>query len=129
MSEQPTFEMYIHLYGKTVRMDDRFESIYIWSEELALKNRGRWIPQEVIGKKQTAVQWLEKELGRRQGIIDSEPDGLVKDSMYANLYVDLFNRALQMEREQMIQFGESVCQDGFEEWVEDEFNKTYGGQE
>jgi hypothetical protein len=29
-------------------MDDRFESIYIWSEELALKNEGRWIPQEVI---------------------------------------------------------------------------------
>jgi len=25
-------------------MDDRFESVHIWSEELALRNKGRWTP-------------------------------------------------------------------------------------
>jgi len=44
--EEEVFEMYSHLYGKTVTMDDRFETKHIWSEELALKNKGRWIPQE-----------------------------------------------------------------------------------
>ena len=33
-----------------------------------------------------------------------------------------------MEKEQMIQFGESVCQDGFEEHVAETFDKTYGGK-
>ncbi len=49
----------------------------------------------------TAVKWLEEELGRRQGIIDSEPEGLVKQTMYSNLYLDLFEKAKEMEREQM----------------------------
>jgi hypothetical protein len=44
--QEEVFEMYSHLYGKTVTMDDRFETKHIWSEELALKNKGRWIPQE-----------------------------------------------------------------------------------
>ena len=51
--EKEAFEMYSHLYGKVVTRDDRFESKHIWSEELALKNRGRWIPQEVIMEKFT----------------------------------------------------------------------------
>jgi hypothetical protein len=50
----------------------------------------------------TAVEWLECELGRRQSIIDSEPDGIVKKSMYANLYVDFFEQAKEMEKEQII---------------------------
>jgi hypothetical protein len=45
-TKQTTIEMYSHLYGKEVTMDDRFETKHIWSEELALKNKGRWIPQE-----------------------------------------------------------------------------------
>jgi len=53
-------------------------------------------------KQQTAVEWLEHELGRRQGIIDSEPEGIVKQSMYANLYVDLFEKAKQIEKQQII---------------------------
>jgi len=44
--KEEVFEMYSHLYGKTVTMDDRFETKHIWSEELSLKNKGRWIPQE-----------------------------------------------------------------------------------
>lgn len=38
--------MYEHLYGKQVSMNDRFESIHIWSEELAIKNNGKWKPEE-----------------------------------------------------------------------------------
>lgn len=45
MTEVP---MYEHLYGKKVIMDDRFESEHIWSPELAKRNNGRWIPQEVV---------------------------------------------------------------------------------
>lgn len=40
-------ELFQHLYGKYVQMDDRFESVHIWSEELALKNGGRWTPIEI----------------------------------------------------------------------------------
>lgn len=41
---QKQIELYEHLYGCKVQMNDRFESINIWSKELALKNNGRWIP-------------------------------------------------------------------------------------
>jgi len=44
--QEEVFEMYSHLYGKTVTMDDRFETKHIWSEDLSLKNKGRWIPQD-----------------------------------------------------------------------------------
>jgi hypothetical protein len=52
--------------------------------------------------KELAVEWLENELARRQSIIDSEPDGFVKQTMYANLYLDLFNQAKEMEKQQII---------------------------
>lgn len=39
-----SFQLFQELYGSYVQMDDRFESVHIWSEELALKNRGRWTP-------------------------------------------------------------------------------------
>ncbi len=120
MSEQPTFEMYIHLYGKTVRMDDRFESIYIWSEELALKNRGRWIPQEVIGKKQTAVQLLIEQIN---------PYGV-------SVHQDLFEQALQMERDQNIGFAKKCLDKALDldvrtaySKVERYYKETYGGQD
>lgn len=38
-----------------------------------------------------------------------------------------FSIAKEKEKKQMIQFGESVCQDGFEEYVAETFDKTYGG--
>jgi hypothetical protein len=40
-------QLWEHLYGKKVSMNDRFESKHIWSKELAIHNNGRWIPQEV----------------------------------------------------------------------------------
>ena len=58
--------------------------------------------------KQTAVEWLENELARRQSIIDSEPDGFVKQTMYANLYLDLFNQAKEMEKQQIIDFANDL---------------------
>lgn len=39
-----SFQLFQELYGSFVQMDDRFESVHIWSEELALKNKGRWTP-------------------------------------------------------------------------------------
>ena len=48
--EQPScvtdirFPLFQELYGSYVQMDDRFESVHIWGEELALKNKGRWTP-------------------------------------------------------------------------------------
>ena len=56
--------------------------------------------------KQTAVEWLEEELGRRQEIIDSEPEGIVKQTMYSNLYLDLFEQAKEMEKNQIIKFAD-----------------------
>ena len=38
------FQMFQELYGSYVQMNDRFETVHIWSEELALKNKGRWVP-------------------------------------------------------------------------------------
>jgi hypothetical protein len=39
-----SFHLFKELYGSYVQMDDRFESVHIWSEELALRNKGRWTP-------------------------------------------------------------------------------------
>lgn len=39
-----SFRFFQKLYGSYVQMDDRFESVHIWSEELALRNKGRWTP-------------------------------------------------------------------------------------
>ena len=39
-----SFQLFQELYGSYVQMDDRFESVHIWSKELALRNKGRWTP-------------------------------------------------------------------------------------
>jgi len=39
-----SFQLFQELYGSYVQIDDRFESVHIWSEELALRNKGRWTP-------------------------------------------------------------------------------------
>ena len=54
--QEEVFEMYSHLYGKTVTMDDRFETKHIWCEALALKNKGRWIPQEESKQEQKELR-------------------------------------------------------------------------
>lgn len=41
------FNPHEELYGKYVQMDDRFETVHIWNEKLALKNKGRWTPIEI----------------------------------------------------------------------------------
>ena len=38
------FNLFEELYGSYVQLNDRFESVHIWSKEIALNNRGRWIP-------------------------------------------------------------------------------------
>lgn len=40
-----SFPLFQDLYGSYVQMDDRFETVYIWNEELAIKNKGRWKPK------------------------------------------------------------------------------------
>jgi hypothetical protein len=38
------FNLFQELYGSYVQMDDRFETVHVWCEELALRNKGRWTP-------------------------------------------------------------------------------------
>jgi hypothetical protein len=49
-----SFQLFQELYGSYVQMDDRFESVHIWSEELALRNKGRWTPQLISKAKYEA---------------------------------------------------------------------------
>lgn len=44
LAEVPMWE---HLYGKLVKMDDRFETECYWIKELAVINNGRWEPKEI----------------------------------------------------------------------------------
>jgi hypothetical protein len=67
--------MYSHLYGKTVTMDDRFETKHIWSEELSLKNKGRWIPQE------------EPKQETERGLIIKKSDGsIIEEPQQERMY-------------------------------------------
>jgi hypothetical protein len=45
--EAVSFHLFEELYNKYIQMADRFESVHIWSEELAKKNKGRWNPIEI----------------------------------------------------------------------------------
>lgn len=45
------FSLFEDLYGSYVRMNDRFSSVHIWSEALAKRNGGKWMP-ELISKKE-----------------------------------------------------------------------------
>lgn len=49
-----SFQLFQELYGSYVQMDDRFESVHIWSEELALRNKGRWTPKLISKSKYEA---------------------------------------------------------------------------
>jgi hypothetical protein len=49
-----SFQLFQELYGNYVQMDDRFESVHIWSEELDLRNKGRWTPQLISKAKYEA---------------------------------------------------------------------------
>jgi hypothetical protein len=66
-----------------------------------------------MSKKLTAVEWLVLKLNQEG---------------YAPVVTqEEYNQAKEMEKEQMIQFGDSICQDGFEEYVAETFDKKYGG--
>jgi hypothetical protein len=78
--------------------------------------------------KQTAVEWLENELARRQSIINSEPDGFVKQTMYANLYLDLFQQAKQMEKEQIMDAYKADLHPCSDEDAEQYYNETYNNE-
>jgi hypothetical protein len=114
MSKQTAIEMYSHLYGKEVTMDDRFETKVIWSEELAIKNNGKWIPKEVTMSKQTALQWLLEQW-------------LILESQIPPVII---NKALQMERWQIIDayYYDPNC-DEIKDDGEQYYNETYGGQD
>ncbi len=46
-----TIPMYENLYGKVVEMNDRFETLVIWSKELAIENNGRWKPFQITKRR------------------------------------------------------------------------------
>lgn len=46
-----SFPLFQDLYGSYVQMNDRFETVHIWSKELAIKNKGRWTPMLISKKK------------------------------------------------------------------------------
>ncbi len=48
------FQLFQELYGSHVQMSDRLESVHIWNEGLALKNKGRWTPQLISKTKYEA---------------------------------------------------------------------------
>jgi hypothetical protein len=70
----------------------------------------------------TSIEWLIKELRIEMGC------GKDLCKSYQGVYEEIINEAKAMEKEQMITFGESVCQDGFEEYVAETFDKKYGGE-
>ena len=71
--------------------------------------------------KQTAVEWLEKELSKNGS-------GAVKT------FADLFEQAKAMEQEQIIEFADSFYDNcvlqygGLEKSAEQYYNETYGGE-
>lgn len=39
------FPLFEELYGCFVQVNDRFETVHIWNEELAVTNNGKYIPK------------------------------------------------------------------------------------
>lgn len=74
-------------------------------------------------KKQTATEWLFAHL------LPFLNDNGFADPLENEHFFKCLAEAKLMEKKQMIQFGESVCQDGFEEYVAETFDKTYGGEQ
>jgi hypothetical protein len=49
--ERFDFNLFPELNGKCVQMNDRFESVHLWGEQLAIKNKGKWIPEKISREK------------------------------------------------------------------------------
>lgn len=61
----------------------------------------------------TAMQELLKELERRFSIIESEPSGMVRETMIGNFLIDT-NKYLELEKEQISQaFLDGYCNDEY----------------
>ncbi len=56
--------------------------------------------------KKTAVQVLLNELQRRLGMIQSEPNGIVRETMIDNLLIDS-ETSLETEKQQIVEFADS----------------------
>jgi hypothetical protein len=124
--KQTAVELYSHLYGKEVTMDDRFETKVIWSEELALNNNGKWIPKEVTMSKQTAVTLLFQEFKALSEVMRK-----AGDEKNANLIDCLCEReevAKQMEKEQIKGAWYNGISGGQCGDSEQYYNETYGGK-
>ncbi len=68
-------------------------------------------------KKQTAVRWIEQQL---KDIL--EKNNIIMEDL-------IWNHALQMEREQIIDAYYEGKEYGFKEQGEQYYNETYGGQD
>ena len=51
MKKDNDFSKREHLYGKVVEMNNRGETIHIWSEKEAIKNAGKWTPYQITKAK------------------------------------------------------------------------------
>lgn len=51
MENDNEFSKHEHLYGKVVEMNNRGETIHIWSEKEAVKNAGKWTPYQITKAK------------------------------------------------------------------------------
>jgi hypothetical protein len=75
------FNLYADLYGKYVQMDDRFETVHIWSETLAVKNEGNYTPKEI------SKEVYEKEMLNAWNSTDEKSNKKIRQQIIrTNLY-------------------------------------------
>jgi hypothetical protein len=78
--------------------------------------------------KTTAVDWLLTELARRVATINSEPNGIVRETMIDSLLIGT-EQAREMEREQMEDaWDENIVGHAWHTF-QDYYNETYGKSE
>ena len=51
MKKDNDFSKHEHLYSKVVEMNNRGETIHIWSEKEAIENEGKWTPFQITKDK------------------------------------------------------------------------------
>ena len=52
--EEFDFDLHKELYGKHVQVNDRFETVLKWNRETAIKNKGKYVPEEISKEKYDA---------------------------------------------------------------------------
>jgi hypothetical protein len=80
-----------------------------------------------MNNKQTALRSLLSELQRRFDLIQSEPDGMVRETMIDNFLLDT-ETYLEMEKQQMFEFwnGGIDCTEEKGKSFEQYYKETYG---